>query len=64
MKYSVGFIGCDKNNKNEAFPVSGWIVSKNNGNTTHNNYMTSDGDNDDDIDPKKYGIFDDELMLS
>ena len=53
-----------KNNKNKVFPVSGWIVSKNNGNTTHNNYMTSDGDNDDDIDPKKYGIFDDELMLS
>ena len=27
MKYSVGFIGCDKNEKNEVFPVSGWIVS-------------------------------------
>jgi hypothetical protein len=28
MKYKVGFIGCDKNEKNEIFPVQGWIVSK------------------------------------
>jgi len=27
MKYSVGFIGCDQNKKNEVFPVTGWIVS-------------------------------------
>ena len=27
MKYKVGFIGCDKNEKNEIFPVQGWIVS-------------------------------------
>ena len=27
MKYSVGFVGCDKNENNEVFPVSGWIVS-------------------------------------
>lgn len=26
MKYSVGFIGCDQNKKNEVFPVTGWIV--------------------------------------
>ena len=24
-KYEVGFIGCDKNEKNEVFPVEGWI---------------------------------------
>ena len=27
MKYRVGFIGCDKNELNEVFPVTGWIVS-------------------------------------
>ena len=27
MKYTVGFIGCDKNKKKEVFPVMGWIVS-------------------------------------
>ena len=27
MKYKVGFIGCDQNEKNEVFPVTGWIVS-------------------------------------
>ena len=27
MKYSVGFFGCNKNNKNEVYPVTGWIVS-------------------------------------
>ena len=27
MKYRVGFIGCDQNEKNEVFPVTGWIVS-------------------------------------
>ena len=30
MKYKVGFIGCNKNNKNEVYPVTGWIVSPNN----------------------------------
>ena len=27
MKYSVGFIGCDQNEKKEVFPVQGWVVS-------------------------------------
>ena len=27
MKYKVGFVGCDKNDKNEVFPVQGWFVS-------------------------------------
>ena len=27
MKYNVGFIGCDQNEKNEVSPVQGWIVS-------------------------------------
>ena len=27
MKYNVGFIGCDQNEKKEIFPVQGWIVS-------------------------------------
>ena len=27
MEYKVGFLGCDKNEKNEIFSVSGWIVS-------------------------------------
>ena len=27
MKYDVGFIGCDQNEKNEVIPVQGWIVS-------------------------------------
>ena len=26
MKYRVGFIGCDQNERNEVFPVTGWIV--------------------------------------
>ena len=26
MKYSVGFIGCDQNKRNEVFPVTGWLV--------------------------------------
>ena len=26
-KYEVGFIGCDKNKKNEVFPVKGWVFS-------------------------------------
>ena len=27
MKYDVGFIGCDQNEKKEVYPVTGWIVS-------------------------------------
>lgn len=27
MKYNVGFVGCEQNNKNEVYPVQGWIVS-------------------------------------
>ena len=27
MKYKVGFVGCEKNDKNEVYPVQGWIVS-------------------------------------
>ena len=27
MEFNVGFIGCDQNEKNEVFPVQGWIVS-------------------------------------
>ena len=27
MKYKVGFIGCDQNQKKEVFPVQGWFVS-------------------------------------
>ena len=27
MKYKVGFIGCDQNQKKEVYPVTGWIVS-------------------------------------
>ena len=26
MKYSVGFIGCDQNKRNEVFPVTDWLV--------------------------------------
>ena len=28
MKYKVGFIGCDINEKNEVYPIQGWIVSQ------------------------------------
>ena len=27
MKYKVGFVGCDQNEKKEVYPVQGWIVS-------------------------------------
>ena len=27
MKFNVGFFGCSINNKNEVYPVSGWLVS-------------------------------------
>ena len=27
MKYKVGFVGCDQNEKNEVYPVQGWLVS-------------------------------------
>jgi hypothetical protein len=27
MKYKVGFVGCDQNDKNEIFPIQGWFVS-------------------------------------
>jgi hypothetical protein len=27
MKYKVGFVGCDQNEKNEVFPIQGWLVS-------------------------------------
>ena len=27
MKYKVGFVGCDQNQKKEVFPVQGWFVS-------------------------------------
>ena len=27
MNYSVGFIGCDQNEKKEVFPVQAWVVS-------------------------------------
>ena len=30
MKYKVGFVGCDQNEKNEVFPVQGWLVSPSN----------------------------------
>ena len=36
MKYKVGFLGCDQNEKNEVYPVSGWIVSPNNENDDEN----------------------------
>ena len=36
MKYKVGFLGCDQNEKNEVYPVSGWIVSPNNKNDDEN----------------------------
>ena len=53
MKYNVGFIGCDKNEENEIFPVTGWIVSHKKDNDkekprVENNH--SDGsDNDEDV---------------
>ena len=28
MEYQVGFIGCDQNEKNEVYPVQGWLVNK------------------------------------
>lgn len=27
MKYKVGFVGCDQNEKKEVFPIQGWFVS-------------------------------------
>ena len=27
MKYKIGFIGCEQNEKSEVYPVQGWIVS-------------------------------------
>ena len=27
MKYEVGFVGCEKNEKNEVYSVQGWLVS-------------------------------------
>ena len=27
MKYKVGFVGCDQNDKKEVSPVQGWFVS-------------------------------------
>ena len=30
MKYKVGFVGCDQNDKKEVFPIQGWMVSPNN----------------------------------
>jgi len=27
MKYKVGFVGCDQNEKHEVAPVQGWFVS-------------------------------------
>ena len=27
MNYKVGFIGYDQNEKNEVYPVQGWVVS-------------------------------------
>ena len=27
MKYKVGFVGCDQNEKKEVYPITGWIVS-------------------------------------
>ena len=28
MNFNVGFIGCDRNEKNEVFPVQSWVVSE------------------------------------
>ena len=28
MNYNVGFMGCDRNEKNEVFPVQVWVVSE------------------------------------
>ena len=27
MKYNAGFVGCDQNDKNEVYPVTGWLIS-------------------------------------
>ena len=27
MKYKVGFVGCEQNDKNEIIPIQGWFVS-------------------------------------
>ena len=27
MKYNAGFVGCDQNDKNEVYPVAGWLIS-------------------------------------
>ena len=27
MKYKVGFVGCEQNEKKEVYPITGWIVS-------------------------------------
>ena len=27
MKYKVGFVGCDQNDKKEVYPIQGWLVS-------------------------------------
>ena len=27
MKYKVGFVGCEQNNKSEVYPIQGWLVS-------------------------------------
>ena len=27
MKYKVGFVGCEQNNKKEVYPIQGWLVS-------------------------------------
>ena len=51
MKYSVGFLGCDKNDENEVFPVTGWVVSLESDKSISNNYkkIDSDGDNDEEL---------------
>ena len=30
MKFKVGFVGCEQNDKNEVFPVQGWFISPSN----------------------------------
>ena len=45
MKYKVGFIGCNINDKKEVYPVTGWIVSPDN--------KEEDEDENDENDDKK-----------
>ena len=61
MKYKVGFIGCNQNQKKEVYPVTGWIVSPNNKKSTSGSKYDEDDDAEDEDDIQEKDLIHDKV---